>query len=429
MVRTPLAKQIRRLPFFYGWVVLPMAMVSIFFTGPGQTYSFSIFIDSFIKDLGWSRTLVSSLYSTATLASGMLMFIVGRLIDRVGARWMCIAAAALLGIACMINSVVVVPSVLFIGFFLARFSGQGTLELSTGTVAPHWFRKRRAFAMMVVGMGSSLSAIVFPLLNTHLAQTLGWRVAFRYLAYGLWFIFIPLAFLFLIGKPEDVGLKPDGRDSTADETDETVSEDEHSVTQIQALRLLPFWLVAFASFQFAMIATGIGFHYISILRERGFTKVFAARAMALSPFAGIISAIVLGFFLDRIKKPQFILAATCLLQAVAYAMLAVVSTPAQAYLRSIIAGSSSSALWLSVGFLKPYLFGRRYIGGVSGLMAVITVIGSALGPVVFGVVYDTVGGYTGILVISAILPLLAALGSVFIRKPQGIPPLHPAVRR
>ena len=81
-----------RVPFYYGWIVVAAAGWSALFTGPGQTYSYSIFIDSFIRDFGWSRTLVSSLYSAATLTSGLLMSVIGGLVDRWGARVMCVAA-------------------------------------------------------------------------------------------------------------------------------------------------------------------------------------------------------------------------------------------------------------------------------------------------------------------------------------------------
>ena len=409
--------KLRQLPFYYGWVVVPVALMSNFFTGPGQTYSFAIFINSYIDELGWSRTLVASLYSTATLLSGLLMFMMGRLVDRIGAKWMSLASGALLGVACLVNSMVMVPWVLFLGFFLARFAGQGTLGLATGAIAPHWFRKRRALAIMIVGMGNTLAAMSFPLLNTFLVQQFGWRPAFRYLSLGLWVVYLPLALIFLVSRPEDIGLHPDGETRENSALADTIEDEEVSFTQGQAFKTPAFWLVAFASFQFSLVATGIGFHYISILGERGFSAPLAARVMSLSPLAGIVSTLVMGLLLDRIKRPHLVLAAACVLQAVAYVLLALLHTPAQAYFRSIVAGGSSAVLMLSIGVLRPFLFGRRYIGGVSGLMAVVSVIGSALGPVVFGVVFDTVGGYTGILILSAVLPTLAAVGSLFVTKP------------
>ena len=54
-------------PFYYGWVIVILAGLSHFFSGPGQTYSNAIFIDYYIEEFGWSRSTVSGIYSSATL--------------------------------------------------------------------------------------------------------------------------------------------------------------------------------------------------------------------------------------------------------------------------------------------------------------------------------------------------------------------------
>ena len=155
----------RRTPFFYGWVIVGIAGLSIFFTGPGQTYSFTIFIDHILEEMQWSRTLISTLYSAATLVSGSLMFLVGRFVDNAGAKRSALLAASLLGLACIVNSLVFSPAILFIGFFLARFSGQGSLGLAAGTLPPRWFFRKRAFAIMLAGLGATVGSSIFPLLN------------------------------------------------------------------------------------------------------------------------------------------------------------------------------------------------------------------------------------------------------------------------
>ena len=389
----------------------------MFFTGPGQTFSFSIFIDSLIKEFGWSRTLVSSMYSLATLISGLLMFLVGRLVDRFGARWVCIGAAVLLGVACIHNSLLVSPFMLFLGFFFARFAGQGTLGLSAGTLAPQWFVRKRALTIMMVGTGNTVAAMVYPILNTYLIQTAGWRGAFRILGFAIWIIYIPIALLLLSSRPEDMGLKPDGAEDSADARAAEDAEDAQSLTQMQAITTPSFWMAAFAGFQFSMIGTGVAFHYISILRECGFTDIFAARLMSISPFVGIMFTITIGLFLDRIRKPHLVLAAACLVQMVAFVLLAYLRGAAMAYARTVLGGASGSVLMLCIGVLKPYLFGRRYIGGISGAMTVVMVVGSALGPLMFGAAFDTLGGYRQVLLFSSVFPGVAAVTALFIRRP------------
>lgn len=64
-------------PFYYGWMIVFISSLGVFFSGPGQTNSIWIFIDSYILDFGWSRSQVSAVYSAATLAAGLCMFFVG----------------------------------------------------------------------------------------------------------------------------------------------------------------------------------------------------------------------------------------------------------------------------------------------------------------------------------------------------------------
>ncbi|MDP3385728.1 MAG: hypothetical protein Q8S24_00735 [Eubacteriales bacterium] len=73
-----------RKTIFYGWIIVAVGALSLFFSGPGQTYSISIFIDYYIRKFDWSRTAISSFYSIATLISGFSLPFVGRIIDSIG---------------------------------------------------------------------------------------------------------------------------------------------------------------------------------------------------------------------------------------------------------------------------------------------------------------------------------------------------------
>ncbi|WP_235001683.1 hypothetical protein [Halobacillus sp. Marseille-P3879] len=75
-------------PFYYGWIIVFVAGLGVFFSGPGQTYSISIFIDYYIEDFDYTRSAVSGLYSTATLCAGFTLFLMGRVVDRFGQRMM-----------------------------------------------------------------------------------------------------------------------------------------------------------------------------------------------------------------------------------------------------------------------------------------------------------------------------------------------------
>ena len=108
--------------FFYGWIIVLISGLSIYFSGPGQTYNVSMYIDSYINEFGWSRTTVSSMYSMGTFAAGMMMGVIGRLLDKYGHRTMSIIIAACFGGAIFFMSTVNSVIMLLIGFFFG-FSG------------------------------------------------------------------------------------------------------------------------------------------------------------------------------------------------------------------------------------------------------------------------------------------------------------------
>lgn len=143
-----------------------------FFSGPGQTYSNAAFIDYYILDFNWERSLVSGIYSAATLAAGFLLFLVGSSIDRFGQRTVSLTVSILLASACFWNSIVVNPVMLFIGFFLIRLLGQGSMTLVPNTLIPQWFIEKRGRAFSLMMLGGFISSTFFPPFNAWLISNL-----------------------------------------------------------------------------------------------------------------------------------------------------------------------------------------------------------------------------------------------------------------
>jgi MFS family permease len=408
---------VHKLPFFYGWVIVLLAAFTLFATTPGQSDSFSFFFNSFVEEFGWSRTFVSSLYSGATLLSGFLMFYVGRLVDRIGSKWVAILAAVLLGFACMLTSYVMSPVMLFLGFFLARLAGKGALELSASTMAPQWFISRRALAIMLVGLGGTAGGIIFPLLLSYLITTHGWRPAYRLLAAGLWLIYVPIALVFLIARPEDVGLAPDNRAQPLKDEPAAVEPEEPALDRSQAVRTAAFWIVTLCIFQNSLVGTGVVLHFVSMFETQGLTMVFAAQILGIKTLVSLITTILAGLVLDRFRRHQYVLAFACLLQVAGYLLLAFLQDSNMAVLYALLGGISNGLLFLSIGVLVPNLFGRRFLGGIYGVQVALNVIGSAIGPVLFGAAFDWVQGYTAVIIFSSLLPLVSGVLCLFIRKP------------
>ncbi|GEL78590.1 MFS transporter [Tenuibacillus multivorans] len=198
--------------FYYGWVIVFVSALGVFFSGPGQTYAVSVFIDVYREDFGFSPSYISSLYSAATLLAGFLLFTIGKLTDLYGQRLMMTIVGFALAFATFWNAMIIGPLMMFIGFFMLRIFGQGSMTLLPNTLVPQWFLRKRGRALSVMAIGGFAGAALFPPLNVFLVQTFSWRITWVIWGVALLVIFVPLVIIFVRNKPDDIGEIMDGRE-------------------------------------------------------------------------------------------------------------------------------------------------------------------------------------------------------------------------
>ncbi|MBU9710664.1 MFS transporter [Evansella tamaricis] len=423
-------KIVQKTPFFYGWIIVIIGAWAVFLSGPGQTYSVSIFIDAYVEEFGWSRSLISTLYSAATMASGIVMIFMGKLIDRVGQRWMSVFAGIMLAVACFFNSLILGPFMLLIGFFLIRLFGQGLMELVPNTLIPQWFVRKRGRAFAFMEVGGFLSSAALPLVNVWLIHQYGWSGAWQVWAVVLLISFVPLAWIFVHNRPEDFGLLPDQKKTFGDQehtplevvsqqskTDTSFSTiEENSWTLEQAIRSWVFWGVLFCIAVPAMANTGMTFHIVSILGGGGMTRGESAFILSIMALIAFPISFFAGFLLERMPLYK-LFAFTFFIEATGVLVLIMADSYNMALLFGILRGVAGGFGTLCIAMIIPQYFGRAHLGSIKGIGFTSTVIASSLGPLPFGIAFDWFGGYTEILLIMLIFFLLATVIAWINRKP------------
>ncbi len=74
------------LPFYYGWIIVGAVFTSEF-TGAGVgTFVTPLFFAELRKEMGWSLTLLTGALTAQTIVNAGMAPIMGRLLDRIGAR-------------------------------------------------------------------------------------------------------------------------------------------------------------------------------------------------------------------------------------------------------------------------------------------------------------------------------------------------------
>lgn len=404
-------------PFFYGWLLVGVSGLGIFFSGPGQTYSNAVFIESYVRDLSMDRTSISSIYSAATLASGLLLFIMGRIVDRYGRRAMFTAAALLLGAACWFNSMVTGPVMLFIGFFLVRYFGQGSLTLIPNTLVSQWFGKYRGRAISFAGLGGLLGAASFPPIMNGLIDAYGWRHTWQVTGTLLILLLTPAAYYLVRNRPEDVNLHPDGISPNAVSQDGTYSVIEDSWTLAEAVRTRSFWFILICGTIPAALYTGITFQIYSILGEQGVDRTTTSFVLSLIPLVSFGCSLIAGFVVERVKVSRM-LALTFVLNIAAPIILMSAHSYTTVLLFAVVWGIGQGTLNIPMGVIWANYFGREHLGSIQSVTTTAMVIGSAFGPIPFGWSYDHFGSYNFMLTTSVAIWLIGAILAFLAAPPR-----------
>ena len=164
-----------RLPFFYGYVMIPVAMLVQIATSPGQTFAISAFTPSLRQSLQLSDSQLSLAYMLATFLAAVPLALVGPLSDRWGLKGITLAAVIALSCTCYLMSRVTGLFTLFAAFFLLRFLGQGSLTLLSANSIAMWFRMRMGRVSALMSVGTAIAFAWIPGWISISISAVGWR--------------------------------------------------------------------------------------------------------------------------------------------------------------------------------------------------------------------------------------------------------------
>ena len=412
---------------FLGWRMVLIAGIGVFLAGPAQTYGVSVFVDPMQQEFAWSRSLISTAYAVATLVGAGAVVLFGRLLDRYGHRAVLTVTAIGFGAALIAMSAVAGPLTLALGYALLRGFGIGGLLLASRTLAAQWFERRRGRALSLVALGGPLSLALVPLANDLLIERFGWRAAWRIDALVIWLALLPIVALFVRGRPEDVGQRPDGILTTATENEASAGGSlEPGWEPAQAIRTRSFWLLLFASMVPGLIVTGLDFNQISILTSRGLSSTVAAGVFTLSAILALLSGLVGGWLVDRIP-PRYVLAIGQVALATSMLVIVAASAAGVALLYGAVRGIALGTWAVAIDATWPAYYGRGRLGSIRGMTFAAEIVGAALGPIPFGLVYDTFGGYNDAILGLLILPVGATAAVLLAMPPQKADATTPAL--
>ncbi len=417
------AFMIRRLPFFYGWVVLACACCAGFARQGGAVATLSVFVSPMTHEFGWSRTAISGAVSLGGLLAAITSPKLGPILDRQGARLVLCLAVLGTSAAAMLLSFTTGLVWFYAMFCIARMNFAGPFDLGIYGAVNNWFVARRTFAISIASVAQMSGLVILPLIaqwamvsGAMLAG--GWRSGWLAVGAAVLVVgFIP-NWLLMVRRPEDVGLVPDGRSTSAPNPSRpsAASIPEPSFSRAEALRTPAFWMLSLFTLFAYPVQAGVSLHQSPYLIECGLSPTMAATIVSFFSLLSGASSMAYGFW-PRRWPIRYALALTGLLLAIGVAGLSMIANAWQAYLAAAIFGSGIGGLFTLLPIAWADYYGRRSYGAIRGIALTVQVLAQASGPLLSGLLRDATGTYDRSLQCFFALSCLSVFAALLGRKP------------
>jgi MFS family permease len=393
---------------FYGWIVVITSAVGLLLGAfPIVAFSFGVFFPLFVREFHASRAAVSLAFTIHNLLSGLFAVVVGRIVDRSGARRVILPGLVI--VAMLLLCAEAIGSILFelyLFYIALGVVASATTTVPYALVVSRWFDRRRGLALggMMVGLG--LGAVVMPVVAQRLIASFGWRTAFAIVGCAMLTIPVPIVGMFLKDAPAQIGLLPDGAPPSHAYAKQDSRPD--GVTWHDARRSGTFWLLIAVFVLLAASVHACIIHLPQLFADRGATAETAALASSVVGVALLVGRIGCGYFLDRFFGGS-VAAVICVCAAVGIALLAAGGVGALALAGAFLLGLGMGAEVDVIAFLMGRYFGLASLGSTMGFAFGAFVIAGGLGPLVMGFAFDRTGSYRAPLAVFGVAAIVAAM--------------------
>lgn len=393
-----------------GWINLFVASLAMVATLPGRTQGLGLITEGLMEDLRIDRVRYADLNFWATLGGAAFCLGSGRLMDRFGPRAVLVALSLTLGATVCLMSAVHTVAALAVALLFTRGLGQSALSATSISLVGLWFHRRLEKAMAVYSIVLSMGFMaVFPLVGAVVARS-GWRVA--WLGIGIAVLLLaPVAILFVRRPPERID-EADTPEASAADTDFTLA---------QALATPAFWVFSVSSAVYLLVASGIGLFNESVLLELGFPAGLYHKTLAVTALTALAGNFLGGWLAGR-HSPGALMAVAMGLLAGGLVALPHLTTEAAVYAQAVVMGIAGGFVTVLFFTFWRKVYGRTHLGLIQGAAQMMTVLASALGPMVLARCHAATGSYAFIFRLLAGATLALAVMALLVRLPKWTAP-------
>tara|TARA_B100000700_G_scaffold301452_1_gene370722 strand:+ start:2148 stop:3329 length:1182 start_codon:yes stop_codon:yes gene_type:complete len=378
------------------------------------TLNFGLFIKPMGDELQIGRSFFGWAQTARQVVGGLTSPWMGIWVDKYGSRIILPLATLITGMGLILlgfNSSGILMIIIFGFIGITSLGGPGAL-ITTVPISK-WFVSKRGKALAITSLGVPIGAMIFVPLTQYLIDFSGWRNT--WIIFGLLaiIIIIPPSLVLLRRQPEDIGLLPDGEQSS----EKNYIDSEVSWEFSEAIKTSVFWRITICLTVISMATGTIAIHRIPAFMDRGLDPQLIAWSTAFDAVCAGISTFTVGNLVRRVGIR--------ILGTISFLFLAFASWITiyafsffEIFISMAIFGLGIGGLMFIHSFIWADYFGRKNLGQIRGKVTPFILIIGGVGAPVAGYVRDFTGSYEIVWFIGMFMMFFTAVLFFTCKKPE-----------
>ena len=370
--------------FFQNTRLLVFGIIMAFTSSFGQTFFISLFGPSIQLEFGLSHTSWGTVYLIGTLASAVVLTYSGSLIDYYKLNYYTYFSIITLIISCIFISIISNYFLLIVAIFLLRQTGQGLTSHISVTTMARYFTYKRGTAIAVGSMGMAIGEALLPFIVVLLISLIGWRLTYLSSSIFTLFFLFPIIIILLRGYQEKFYEK---RINFSKKENIMPNYGGRSFTRIEVLKDFRFYMLVPGLMAPGIILTALFFHHLNIADNKGWSHLWITGNYFIYSVSVSVIAILIGTLIDKYSAKNLVIFS--LIPLIVSMMFMIFSWEAYIVIPYMFfLGASSGFTYTAHPAIIAEMYGTKYLGSIKSLLTSLTVLGSAIGPVIFGGLMD-----------------------------------------
>jgi MFS family permease len=362
----------------------------------------SVYLNAFSKELGWKISSLSIATTFFFLVGGITNMLVARLIAKFDVRILIYVGAVVGAGSLYMLGHVSQKWHLFVvyGVFAVAWSCSGLTTATT--VVTRWFHTKRAPGIAAASSGLSMGGVVLTPIIKKLIDAKQMSGASPYLAL-IWFVGMCVpAYLLIRPDPLALNWMPDGQPKPENHISELPG-----VSLADAVRTKFFWVVTIGYVLVMGSQVGAIQQIVKLVEERTSAGTAALATSVLSG-ASVVFRLVGGRIIPKFPLAKFMVF-IAVMQGVAIILIGQMESTIPLMLAIGLFGAMVGNVLMMQSLLIAQRFGVKDYPRISARSGLVSLTGTAIGPILIGTIRDSSGGYTVPYLVAGCISLIGAL--------------------